>query len=83
MRVLNSIKPQGVENMSTHSFRIGAATTAAAAGYPKWAIQALGRWSSDCYRTYVRISDNTINSLSSAMAAITYVIPNLFDPENI
>ena len=49
MRILNLIKPEGIKNMSTHSFRIGAATTAAAAGYPKWAIQALGRWSSNCY----------------------------------
>ena len=83
MRILNSIKPREVKNMSTHSFRIGAATTAAAAGYPKWAIQALGRWSSDCYRIYVRISNNTISSLSRAMAAITHAIPTPFDPDNI
>ena len=83
MRVLNTIKPEGVVNMSTHSFRIGAATTAAAAGYPKWAIQALGRWSSDCYKTYVRLSDMTINSLSNAMAAVTSLISNPFDPDNV
>jgi len=34
---------------SSHSFEIGAASTAAAAGIPDWKIQALGRWSSDCY----------------------------------
>ena len=33
----------------THSFRIGAATTAAAACVPSWLIKVLGRWSSDCY----------------------------------
>jgi len=34
---------------ASHSFRIGAATTAAAASLPDWQIQALGRWSSNCY----------------------------------
>lgn len=38
----------------THSFRIGAASTAAALGYGPDAIKKLGRWSSRRYRTYVR-----------------------------
>ena len=37
-----------------HSFRIGAATAAAAAHVPDHVIQLLGRWSSDCYQRYIR-----------------------------
>ena len=36
-------------NFYPHSFRIGAATTAAKTGLPPWLIKVLGRWKSDCY----------------------------------
>lgn len=34
-----------------HSFRIGAATTAASA---PWLIKVLGRWPSDCFERYIK-----------------------------
>ncbi|XP_073766981.1 uncharacterized protein [Danio rerio] len=41
---------------SSHSFRIGAATTAAHKGLSQHQIQALGRWSSDAFNSYIRLS---------------------------
>lgn len=39
---------------ATHSFRIGAASTAAAMGFQQEAIQSIGRWKSTVYRRYIR-----------------------------
>ncbi len=38
-----------------HSFRIGAATTAALQGVPEEQIQRMGRWKSDAFKKYIRI----------------------------
>ena len=45
---------------SGHSMRVGAATSAAAAGVPDHLIQALGRWSSLSYLRYIRIDYSII-----------------------
>ena len=42
------------ENYSGHSFRIGAATTAARCGLQDSLIQTLGRWRSSAYLVYIR-----------------------------
>lgn len=41
-----------------HSFRIGAATTAAALGIPTDTIQRMGRWSSNAFSRYIRVQIN-------------------------
>lgn len=42
------------ERFNTHSFRIGAATSAAAAGATSREIKRRGRWRSRAYKTYIR-----------------------------
>ena len=39
---------------SSHSFRIGAATTAAMSGVPEVRIQTMGRWSTDTHKIFIR-----------------------------
>ncbi|XP_071099006.1 integrase/recombinase xerD homolog, partial [Haliotis cracherodii] len=45
---------------SSHSFRIGAATSAAMNGVPEHLIQQYGRWKSDCYNAYIRLPTNSM-----------------------
>lgn len=42
------------DQFGTHSLRIGGATALFAAGASPEVIRTMGRWSSDCYRLYVR-----------------------------
>ena len=49
---------------SSHSLRIGAATTAAAAGLPDHLIQKLGRWRSGAYKSYIRPQPDQLQSSS-------------------
>ena len=53
---------------SGHSFRIGAASSAAAAGVPNHLIKAMGRWNSEAYLLYMKTPPETLASISRALA---------------
>ena len=68
------------ESYASHSFRIGAATTAAEAGLPPWLIQTLGRWSSNCYTQYIRTPASIFQSVPAQLAATDNTPLQSWDP---
>jgi len=67
------MRAAGLDNtaFTGHSLRIGAATTAAAAGLPDWLIKAMGRWKSDAYLRYVRTPVAQILAVSERLLSAT------------
>ena len=53
---------------NSHSFRIGAATTAMQAKIPETHIQMLGRWRSDAYQRYIKTLPLELANLSKMLA---------------
>ena len=68
--VRSALTSAGIDarSFSGHSFRIGAASTAAAAGLEDSLIQTLGRWKSDAYLLYVRIPPSSLAAVSPTLA---------------
>ena len=53
-----------------HSFRKGATSTLAAAGIPDSTIQTMGRWSTDCYKIYINLSQSQISNFAKALCVV-------------
>jgi len=77
--LLNLALPN-VPNINTHSFRIGGASAALSSGASDSMIRSLGRWTSDCYLRYLRISDNDIHHFQSRIASLT-LTSTIWDPD--
>lgn len=52
---------------SSHSFRSGAATSAATAGLPDWLIKAMGRWASDAYHLYIKTPPAALSNIPTLL----------------
>ena len=68
VRVALSAAGRSEGHSAGHSFRVGAATTAAQCGIPDSAIQTLGRWKSAAYLAYVRIPREKLAAISRTLS---------------
>ena len=68
-------------NYSSHSFRIGAATTAAAVDLPPWLIKKLGRCYCDAYLTYLCCPDSVLSSVPLVLASTDASHQPPWDPD--
>ena len=79
-RIKTSLTNTGFEAwcFSGHSFRRGAASSAAAVGFSDYEIQQLGRWRGDSYKLYLDGSQARILALS---ARLHWAVPHVQHPE--
>ena len=70
-KIQQSLEKVGIDSTfyKGHSFRIGAATTAAAHGFNDSLIKSLGRWSSDAFQTYLKIPRQDLAKVTNILAS--------------
>ncbi len=70
-QVRETLQARGIDgsSYSGHSFRSGAATTAARAGVEDSTIKMLGRWKSDAYQLYIKTPRHHLAAISTRLAA--------------
>ena len=66
-RLLISMGGLNSSEYAGHSFRIGAATSAAAANLPPWLIKVLGGWSSECFERYIKTPVSILAQVSQRL----------------
>ena len=69
VRAVMAAAGQRPELYGAHSLRIGGATAALAAGVPPGLIRLMGRWSSDVYEVYCRMSVEAALNVGRALAS--------------
>ena len=57
------------DKVKGHSFRIGGATELAYRNAPDYVIQALGRWKGTSYKSYIRMSNESLARHCSEMSS--------------
>ena len=70
MEVRKALREAGIDQSkyAGHSFRIGAATEAAARGLEDSLIKALGRWESAAYQVYVKLPRQSLISITPQLS---------------
>jgi hypothetical protein len=61
-------------SFSTHSLRMGGATSLALLGFPEHVIKEMGRWRSVCYQLYLRVSSTQSRAVSAALGSESQVV---------